>query len=366
MSENNGGGIQGSREDLLAFSELLKSEGYRLERNIPENLESLSVYCDKSLILRDGYHGSIGGSFNNRQFILPKDKEQAYLHFTGKKLVENTPKFKVGDTVSYMKQTCTIRGFSKDGSGIMVEGYSNGHSGSFPKWWFDENGKIQDLKVSEKSDRHYTTLKEIQLIKSTNTNMKYKVKKWYPGCEVTKDREGEVIETSKDYSTPAYAEFYEMVKEDTLHDLLKNCKFKVGEVLPTLLLKRGSTYSTNGQRTDVLDSNVGFQASTILEFVLINSKAYFKTSRKNTSDQFYFEVSILESIERRRYVNWSLSKDGNSVTIGCQKYTKEDCLSFLNTLARAGQESIIFNYNSTEVPVFYTDIMYVYTLLKDN
>lgn len=364
MNVNNGGGIQGSREDLLAFSELLELEGYRLERNFPENLKSLAVYGDKSLILRDGYHGSIGGGFNNKQFILPKDKEQAYLHFTGKKLVENTPKFKVGDIVN-------LTGKGQDSSDTPTISLTIGYQGTGPyqiqevrfiekKYWY----KAANLNFLYSPYGNLVGEDNMELVKSEKSaNMKYKVKKWYPGCE---GQEGEVIETSKDYSTPAYAEFYEVVKEDILQDLLKNCKFKVGEVLPTLLLKRGSTYSTNGQRTDVLDSNVGFQASTILEFVLINNKAYFKTSRINTSDQFYFEISILESIERKRYVNWNLSEDGNSVMIGCQKYTKEDCLSFLNTLARAGQESIIFNYNSTEVPVSYTDIMYVYTLLKDN
>mgnify|MGYP007071593394 CR=1 FL=1 len=311
-----------------------------------------------------GYHKGSGDSSDENGNLIEVKTDMNDLYYISPdefKVVENTPKFKVGDIVNLTgngKQHCaphtdTWGGIQSDAShreikiiGIYQRGADN------TVWYqFNERGNWQSEEA-------------LELVKSEkSTNMKYKVKKWYPGCE---GQEGEVIETSKDYSTPAYAEFYEVVKADTLHDLLKNCKFKVGEVLPTLLLKRGSTYSTNGQRTDTLDANTGFQASTILEFVLINNKAYFKTSRINTSDQFYFEISILESIERKRYVNWNLSEDGNSVMIGCQKYTKEDCLSFLNTLARAGQESIIFNYNSTEVPVSYTDIMYVYTLLKDN
>ncbi len=240
-------------------------------------------------------------------------------------VVENTPKFKVGDTVSYMKQTCTIRGFSKDGSGIMVEGYSNGHSGSFPEWWFDENGKIQDLKVSEKSDRHYTTLKEIQLIKSTNTNMKYKVKKWYPGCEGT---EGEVIETSKDYSTPAYAEFYEEVTNSLPEYVkcVKNTYTNNGDYF-TL----GTTYKIN--ESGVIISNRG---KGDLDKVAANLKNYCSF--------WDFEPSTKEEYNRTHIPpvgEYSTRIDGGLFRIGCNRHSLETVKAIKDVMRQAEMTEIV-------------------------
>ncbi len=268
-------------------------------------------------------------------------------------LVENTPKFKVGDTVRLLRSN---------------ESSSNQPAGL--------EGKI----VSDKDRNNYYRFQahnvdyvmyhqedNLELIKEKSTNkMKYKVIKWYPGCP---GKEGEVIETSNDYSTAEYKEFYEKVKVNSLEEAVKASGLKIGDYLDNQKVKIYSEQVASSKEKErhtlTNHGNLVCTNVKVLEFAMIQNVPCARIMYTSESD-VWVAISDLKTVPKPEMnfsdAGFDYTETKDYVQIGCQKYTLEDTKAFILTMNRA--ELDVLSFRSGRLPVTKQQIMYVHNLLN--
>lgn len=302
-----------------------------------------------------GYLGDMT-SAGNFCFIDEKGRNTGYAVRTSNlKLVEPTPKFKVGDTVRLLRSN---------------ESSSNQPAGL--------EGKI----VSDKDRNNYYRFQahnidyvmyhqedNLELIKEKSTNMKYKVIKWYPGCEVTKERVGEVIETSNDYSTAEYREFYEEVKVNSLEEAVKASGLKIGDYLDNQKVEIYSEHVASSKEKErhtlTNHGNLVCTNVKVLEFAMIQNVPCARIMYTSESD-VWVAISDLKTVPKPEMdfsnAGFDYTEAKDYVKIGCQKYTLEDTKAFILTMNRA--ELDVLSFRSGRLPVTKQQIMYVHNLLN--
>jgi len=217
-----------------------------------------------------------------------------------------------------------------------------------------------------KTYSNWTRSDELELVEPTP---KFKVIKWYPGCEVTKERVGEVIETSNDYSTAEYREFYEEVKVNSLEEAVKASGLKIGDYLDNqkveIYSEQVASSKEKERHTLTNRGNLVCTNVKVLEFAMIQNVPCARIMYTSESD-VWVAISDLKTVPKPEMdfsnAGFDYTEAKDYVKIGCQKYTLEDTKAFILTMNRA--ELDVLSFRSGRLPVTKQQIMYVHNLLN--
>ncbi len=81
--------------------------------------------------------------------------------------------FEIGDVVNFQGYKCTILGFNKEGTQMLIEGYPSGHDGNNKTYHYDKEGNTIDIPKPSIKTRYFVGVDNVKLISSQNKKLNY-------------------------------------------------------------------------------------------------------------------------------------------------------------------------------------------------